>query len=411
LIRWITPQLGTGACQALDRADYVVVDVRDLVDGSGNADDVLWQKISTASHALMHGQTVVACCDYGISRSNSIAIAALAHARRISFAEAQRIVIEKTGESEMRLDILNDVRRALERRRAISSRGTSGGTILLTGASGNMGQAIAAELADVLPVIPTCSADLDLARGGAALDLLVKENNVKHLVHLAHPRRSGTNSALGTSMTMLKNAVDVCIENEIHLIYVSSWEVFSARGSSRLAASEAAARCPESMIGLAKSLGESMLETLPRGRLSYAVARPARLYGGKTTHPRVLLSIADACVNRGAVPLHRFQNGFALLDFVHVEDFAAGLKAIVRHNSSGIFHFGGGAALTTQELVARFAAVLGRPCQIEERAIQGWAPNVALTSERADRELRWQPRRRVGDALADVMGTLQAAGR
>ena len=79
MIRWITPTLGTGAFERVQRdGTFVVVDVRVLLDKRGNPPTLVRAKIDEAADLLRAGHRVVVCCDHGMSRSNAIAAGALA---------------------------------------------------------------------------------------------------------------------------------------------------------------------------------------------------------------------------------------------------------------------------------------------------------------------------------------------
>src|SRR3972149_1542382 len=84
-IRWITPLLGTAPALLFHQeADMNIIDVRDLVDKAGNRADAVRQKITEGCESLREGKKTVVCCDYGISRSNAIAVGILALSESIS---------------------------------------------------------------------------------------------------------------------------------------------------------------------------------------------------------------------------------------------------------------------------------------------------------------------------------------
>ena len=90
-IRWITSHLGTGpALLVRQEADMNIIDVRDLVDKAGNRSEAVRQKITEGCDSLRTGKKTVVCCDYGISRSNAVAVGILAMHEAISFEAAVR---------------------------------------------------------------------------------------------------------------------------------------------------------------------------------------------------------------------------------------------------------------------------------------------------------------------------------
>src|SRR5579872_4507481 len=108
MIRWITEKLGTAAWGNFTAPpDAEIVDARDLLDKEGNDADVVRRKILRALPQLRSGQRIIVCCDYGMSRSNAIAAGLLALEKGISFEEAVRRVIEKTGEKAIKISVLS----------------------------------------------------------------------------------------------------------------------------------------------------------------------------------------------------------------------------------------------------------------------------------------------------------------
>lgn len=86
MIRWITPFLGTAPAGSTDiEPDTGIVDVRDLVDKSGNDPRSVRAKIEQGVALLDEGRRVVVCCDYGVSRSNSIAAGILSRHADLPF--------------------------------------------------------------------------------------------------------------------------------------------------------------------------------------------------------------------------------------------------------------------------------------------------------------------------------------
>jgi nucleoside-diphosphate-sugar epimerase len=210
---------------------------------------------------------------------------------------------------------------------------------------------------------------------------------------------------------MLKNVMDVCLENDVSLIYVSSWEVFSGHRAEHFQADEGAQRYPRSVVGVAKSLGEDLLATAPPERLAYTIVRPARLYGGSLGSPRVLWNLAERCFTEEGVTLHKFHNGLALLDLLHVDDLARGIKSVVDRGATGVFHFGGGNPVTTKELVAQLAHIFENQCIAKSQSVNSWAANVSLKSDRANSELGWKPMHILDDGLAEIVQAIKTTKR
>jgi len=78
MVYWIWNELGT--CNMLESntpAGVIIIDVRDLEDGGKNSIDEVADKIQLVGNLLASGYKVVVRCQAGMSRSNTIACAAM----------------------------------------------------------------------------------------------------------------------------------------------------------------------------------------------------------------------------------------------------------------------------------------------------------------------------------------------
>ena len=89
------------------------VDVRDLIDGTGNDVKKVAEKILQVIKLLRKNLAVTIQCSAGISRSNAIAIAVVSLVKGKSFEEAIRLVRERCKRAFPNAGILSDVWTAL----------------------------------------------------------------------------------------------------------------------------------------------------------------------------------------------------------------------------------------------------------------------------------------------------------
>lgn len=408
MIRWINEKLGTAAATDSSIArDASVLDVRDLVDKSGNAPAATLEKVEQGLALLHDGKRVVVCCDHGISRSNAIAAGILSRWNAIPLDQAIQEVMHATGEQEIKLEPLRAVRSALlgSGAAAVEARPR----VLLTGAAGFIGPALLRELSRHYHVLAPSREAADLAGGALALDLLVKRHRINCIVHLANPRVYTANRAVGEMLAALCNVLDVCRENGMHLIFPSSLDVYAGyRGAILADASQP--RFPKGAYGQAKLLCELTIEQHAKlYGLKCAILRSAPMYGGNGRRPKFLYTFIEKATRNAPIQTHVYLNGEPALDLLHVNDFSCAVRAALDAGLSGVLNIGSGRAVGTRQLAEWIVSEINSRSPIISRQIEDYTANITVDIGPAQERLSWQPAvtwesglgRLIGQAPAD----------
>lgn len=401
-VRWITETLGTAPALAVIGANaFDVIDVRDLVDKSGNRADTVRTKIDQGLASLRAGNKVVVCCDYGISRSNAIAAGILALHQNVPFETAVRKVQEATGETEIKLEPLSSVRQALgidPRSRATDSKRV----VAVTGSSGTIGMLLLPELKKQFEVISPNRQELNLADGATQLDLLMADHAVDCLIHLANPRVYTSNTAMGSTLAMLRNVMDVCISRNIRLIYPSGWEIYSAyRGS--LIADESLPAHPKGPYGETKYLAEILVDLNIKSRgLRCTLLRSSPLYGSTSSKPKFIYNFIDKAKRGDDIVTHWYRNGAPSLDLMNIRDFVTAIILAIQHNDEGCFNVGTGILTSTSDIAKRLVDMLGSQSRIRHVQIESHAASIAMDYSKASSFWGWQPKISLEQGLQDL---------
>jgi UDP-glucuronate decarboxylase len=400
MIRWITERLGTAPRdQADDAQAYAVLDVRELVDREGNSVEAVRGKIAEGRRLLATGKPVVVCCDFGMSRSNSIAAALLAGVDGLAFNDAVRRVLAATGESAIRIEVLDAVRRALDE----PAPAVEPAAILITGGRGFIGSAVRGLLENRARVLAPTHAEIDLLRGAAPLDLFCREHAVQTLIHLAHPRVYTSSAAMGEQIVMLKNVLDVCAQRRIHLVMVSGWEVFSGY-ATELVADESTPPNPAGTYGQAKWLGENLMELMRRREgLAVTLLRSGPVYGPGSARPRFIWNFLRQAAEGTPIITHRYRNGPAALDLMHVRDMAAAIAAAALARPGGTIHLGHRRLVRPADVARWFIERLGSRSTLTEAPIDRDVANVMMDNARARAALGWQPVVGLDEGLTEML--------
>jgi nucleoside-diphosphate-sugar epimerase len=297
--------------------------------------------------------------------------------------------------------------------------------VLITGASGFVGRQCLARLdvpgedvhavvrhgpGPAMPRVTSHRADLLSA---AEVSALLAEVRPSHLLHLAWITTPG---AYWTSPENL-----AWLGASLHLL-----RAFAENGGARavLAGSCAeydwtAGECregqtplrPASLYGICKDALREVAEGLGRhAGLSVAWARLFFLYGPHEA-PRRLVPAVTRALLRGEPAL--CSPGEQERDFLHVEDAAAALVALLHGRVTGAVNVGSGEAVPVQAVARRLAALVGRPELLRLGALPptGEAPRVVADVRRLREEVGWAPRFDLERGLAQTVAWWAAQGR
>lgn len=409
-ICWITEFLGTGSARAARHVKGVkIVDVRDLVDKSGNRESAVRQKIKSGVDYLNNGYKTIVCCDYGISRSNAVAAGIIAVHQKISFFDAVNFVIAKTGEKEIKLAPLEVVRKVVHSDHNIKKRDDKR-TILVTGASGFIGSVVCKQLEHHVKIIAPSSETLNVEQGVTPLALLTAEHNVDSILHLANPRVYTSNIALGKTLTMLRNVLEVCSVQKLSLIYPSGWEIYSGY-EGHLLADETLPAFARGPYGDTKCLAELLIRQFQmQSGLHCAVLRSSPLYGSGSDKPKFIYNFIDKARNNEAIVTHRYLNGEAALDLLHVNDFADAVVKTCLQRYTGYLNLGTGITTSTTFIAEFIRKELGSKSVVQQTLIDANTSIIGMNHKRATRYLGWVPQIQLHDGLKTLLSNIKEEG-
>ncbi len=414
MIRWVTPFLGTAPASKVElEHDMRLLDVRDLVDKFGNHPDAIYDKIETGLKFLKEGRRVVVGCDYGISRSNSVAAGLLSVFKNISFDDAAYQVVQSTGELEIKLGPLNAVRSALlDKKEAavLNIIQKDRLRVLLTGGTGFIGQCFSSEYADEYSLHAPSSDEINLLSGATLLDLYAKKNQVSFCVHLANPRVYTSNKAMGDAVTMLRNVLEVCVSNNLHLIFPSTHEIYLgcvlAEGQKDcvLHVDENTTPCPKGPYGETKYLCENLINHYRKKHgLKATILRSSLLYGPSSDRPRFLYNFIAKALKNEDIYTHQYQNAKPMLDILHVTDFTSAIHCALQSSVCHDVNLGGNSIWSTQDIAGYVCEALGSQSKIKPRLVEDNIVNIAFQNISVNQKIGWKQNMEFKQGINDLL--------
>ena len=197
---------------------------------------------------------------------------------------------------------------------------------------------------------------------------------------------------MGEMLSMLRNVLEVCKENNIRLIYPSGWEVYSAYRASDLIANENLPVFPKGPYGEAKLLCENLIEHHRKlYGLECGLLRSSPLYGEASDRPKFIYNFIGKALKNEPITTHQYINGAPQMDLLHVDDFVSAVVAAIETNFVGAVNIGAGRVVSTREVAEWIVRKTGSGSTVESRIIEDYVANITMDISLAKKRLSWQP--------------------
>ena len=237
----------------------------------------------------------------------------------------------------------------------------------------------------------------------------LKTFNAEVVVHLAayvsapesvrKPLSYFRNNALGTAVV-----AEACRRADVgRIVYASSAAVYGE--PKYLPIDEDHPTEPLSPYGLSKLVGELVLRQYARNYgLKVVILRLFNVYGlgQNPAYAGVISRFIERAIE--GRPLIIYGDGLQTRDFVHVEDVAEAFYKAIVGDVTGVFNVGSGKPTRIIDLVAIVREVAGGNVRVKfAPPRKGDIRHSYASIEKARRELRWEPRRRLKEELRKML--------
>ena len=271
-------------------------------------------------------------------------------------------------------------------------------------------EALRREYPGAVDVFEGCVTDSELVTR-----LVQSTGGVVHLAGLAGVRPSFAEPARYARVNVegTANLLDAAQRaGHERFVYASSSSVYG-NATPLPAVEDAPAIVPESPYAASKRSAElvasAMLRKTPRMRC--AALRFFTVYG-PWQRPEMAITTFLRHILKGE-PITMFGDGSMRRDFTHVDDIVRGIVASMDRAGEGhrAFNLGSGAPVTLTELVEAMGKAAGKAALVKHAPVPlGDVDATFADIARAKSELGWEPRIKLEEGLATVVGWLRDEG-
>jgi nucleoside-diphosphate-sugar epimerase len=291
-------------------------------------------------------------------------------------------------------------------------------TVLVTGANGFIGLPLTIALAtrgDDVHAISTQTAPpplsnvrwhrLDLTAPGGELEALVRRLRPSRLVHLAWhsaPVRlwDAPENVLWveSSLRLARAFID---GGGRRMLIAGTCAEYDWSVADRPLAEGGSPLVPATLYGVAKdALRRVVAAYAAQAGVELVWARPFFLYGPREPQGRLVPSVVRSLLHGEPVAT---SGGEQLRDFMHVEDMAGALVALLDSAAVGNVNIGSGVGVAVGEMVDEIVRLIGRPELVRRGGLPmrpGEPPQLVADVRRLHDEVGYRPRVALADGLA-----------
>lgn len=191
-------------------------------------------------------------------------------------------------------------------------------------------------------------------------NLKTKKNDYV-VIHLASEIDSSVKT-ISINITLTKKILDFCVKNKINrLIYASSHMVYG--NTNYLPIDEEHTKKPKTYYGKSKLLSENLCMSYSKKfNLDVIILRISSVFGYGQNKNYVIPRMLNDALKKQII-LHKYSNGFQLMDLIHVEDVSDALLKCSMSKKSGIYNVASGVGINPFEL-AQIISKFTNDCKI-----------------------------------------------
>lgn len=281
--------------------------------------------------------------------------------------------------------------------------------VLVTGAGGFIGRR-------VVPLLEEAGHEVHAAEGDlldpATAPRLIESARPSHVLHLAWFTKHGLFWEAPENLPWVEASLGLwrafaASEGAERFVGVGSCAEYE--WSEPVLAEASTPLRPASLYGVCKDATRRMLEAASqRAGITFAWGRVFFIYGPDEASGRLVPAVADALAEGRPA---RTSDGEQIRDFLHVDDAARALAALLGSEVQGAVNIGSGNGVAVREIVETMGRLAGHPELIELGAVpraEGDPPELVAEATRLRDEVGWAPEVELDAGLASTLESARA---
>ena len=175
------------------------------------------------------------------------------------------------------------------------------------------------------------------------------KQNYDAFIHLAAELDESSKKLIPVNVNLTKRLLKVCLKNKINrFIFTSSHLVYGK--TEYLPIDENHPTKPKTNYGKSKLLAEKFCRKFStENDMEVSILRISSVFGTGQNENYVIPRMLNDAISKNII-LHKFSNGFQLMDLVYVDDVSKAILCACRSKKTGIYNLSSGVGITPFEL-------------------------------------------------------------
>jgi len=238
--------------------------------------------------------------------------------------------------------------------------------ILLTGGTGFIGKNLISFFN--FKNIHVDNLSREILQNNKKLNYFLKEKQLEKtktydvLIHLAAELDNTSKRLIPTNVSLTKKLLNLCLKNNINrFIFSSSHLVYGA--ADYLPIDEDHVKKPKTKYGKSKFLAEEICKSFSKNSdLQVTILRISSVFGFGQNEKYIIPRMFQNVQSQNII-LHKYSNGYQLLDLIHVDDVSKAIFKACMSKKYGIYNLSLGLGITSLDL-AKIISKFVQPCKI-----------------------------------------------